>query len=82
MENLLDDEFKTRLEKVIDVTREIEDMKSKSGLNYIECVIEVCNKFELDVESVSEHLSQNIKEKIEADALQLNLLNYKINTLF
>ena len=82
MENLINpDDFKTNIEQVIDITREVEQMKSKTGLNYIECVVEVCEKFELDIETIAEHLTPNIKEKIEADALKMNLLNYKINTL-
>ena len=81
MKNLIDDEFKSRLENVLDVTREIEEMKAKSKLNYIECVVEVCNRHDLDIETISQHLSQNIKEKIEADALELNLLKYTLNTL-
>ena len=80
MENLIEDELSFPTKK-IDIVREIENVKSRSRLNYIECVVSVCEKFDLEIESINEHLPKHIKEKIEADALELNLLKYKINTL-
>ena len=80
MENLLDD-YEFDNENVVDIVKEIEAMRAKTKLNYIECVVEVCEKFDLDVETITQHIPKNIKEKIEADALELNLLNYKLNTL-
>ena len=80
MENLLDDVIFDD-GNYVDVVREIEKVKSESGLNYIACVVEVSEKFNLDIEQLSDMLPKNIKEKIEADALELNLLTYKLNTL-
>ena len=80
MENLLDD-YEFEDENVVDIAKEIEDMRSRTKLNYIECVVEVCEKFDLDIESIGQHIPKHIKEKIEADALELNLLSYKLNTL-
>lgn len=78
MENLFEP---SDFEASIDLVKEIEKVKAESGLNYIECVVEVCEIHGLDIETVSDNLSDNIKQKIEADALDLNLLNYKVNTL-
>ena len=80
MDNLLDD-FEFDDETIIDIAKEIEAVRAETQLNYIECVVEVCEKFDLDIDEISSHIPKNIKEKIEADALELNLLNYKLNTL-
>ena len=69
--------------KVKNLTEEIEKLKSQSPkLSYIECTVEVCEQFDIDYESIKKVLSKNIKEKIELEAMQLNLLKYKNNTLF
>lgn len=63
--------------------REIETLKMKEPkLNYIECTVEVCEANEIEFESLKKLLPKNIQEKIEIEAMELNLLNYKINTLF
>ena len=73
------DEFE---QKVKNISNEIEALKAKQpSLNYIECAVEICQKYDVDIESLKKVLSKNIKEKIEVDAMNLNLLNYKNNTL-
>ena len=79
MENLIDEDFP--VEKKIDIVKEVEKVRVDTHMNYIECVLAVCEKFNLEIESINEHIPKHIKEKIEADALELNLLKYKINTL-
>lgn len=75
-----DSEIQTR---VRNVSREIEKLKSKNpGLNYLECTVEVCERYGIEYESLRKILSKNIKEKMEIDAMELNLLKYKNNTLF
>ena len=69
--------------KVKNVSKEIEKLKSKNpGLNYIECTVEICTRYNLEYESLRKTLSKNIKEKMEIDAMELNLLKYKSPTLF
>lgn len=76
----MSEEFK---DKVKNISEEIEALKAKEpSLNYIECTVEVCEKYDVEFESLKKVLSKNIKEKIEQDALELNLLTYKPNTLF
>lgn len=74
------DEFK---DKVKNLSEEIEALKTKDpSLNYIECAVEICQKYDVEFDSLKKVLSKNIKEKIELDAMELNLLTYKNNTLF
>ena len=74
------DEFE---EKVKNISNEIEALKAKEpSLNYIECAVEICQKYDIDMDSLKKVLSKNIKEKIEVDAMNLNLLTYRNNTLF
>ena len=69
--------------KVKDLTEEIEKLKAVSPrLSYIECTVEICEQFDVDYDSLKKVLSKNIKEKIELEAMELNLLTYKNNTLF
>jgi len=69
--------------KVKDLSREIEELKLKSpNLNYIECTVEICERHEIDYDSIKKVLSKNLQEKIELEAMELNLLTYKNNTLF
>ena len=68
--------------KIKNISREIEELKFKEPkLNYIECVVEVCESHDIDYESLKKVLSTNIKEKLEMEAMELNLLKYKNNTL-
>ena len=68
--------------KVKNISDEIEALKAKEpSLNYIECTVEVCSKHDIDFDSLKKVLNKNIKEKIEMDASELNLLTYKPTTL-
>lgn len=73
-----DSDFET---KIRDLATEIEKLKQSSGLSYIECVVEICERFGLEIEGMKKALPKNIKEKIELEASKLNLLKYKVNTL-
>lgn len=67
--------------KVKDLATEIEILKVRSGLGYIECTVEICQRFGIEIESVKRSLPKVIKEKIELEASELNLLKYKLNKL-
>jgi hypothetical protein len=70
-------------EKIKNICKEIEDLKAKEPtLGYIECTVEICLKHELEFDSLKKVLSKALKEKIELEAIELNLLKYKTNTLF
>lgn len=76
MKKISDSDF---AQKVKQLPSEIEQIVVESGGNYIEAVLHVCEKYDLEIEGMKSLLPKAIKEKIEADALDLNLLNYKIN---
>lgn len=64
--------------RVKNISEEIENLKKHSPeLNYIECTVEVCTRFNIEFDSVKKALPKVIKEKIEADAMELNMLKYK-----
>ena len=64
--------------KVKNISEEIETLKKRSPeLNYIECTVEICERYGMEFESVKKALPKIIKEKIEADAMELNMLKYK-----
>jgi|TARA_B100001093_G_scaffold321213_2_gene306541 hypothetical protein len=68
--------------KVKQLPKEIEEIVAKGkGVNYIDAVIYVCEKYGLEVEGMKAMLPSNIKEKIEKDASDLNMLKYKVNSL-
>jgi hypothetical protein len=74
------DEFDKKVRSICD---EIESLKAKEpSLGYIECTVEICTKYEVDFDSLKKVLNKSIKEKIEVEAMELNLLTYKNNTLF
>lgn len=52
----------------------IEEMVSKSKLSYMEAIINYCNELEIDVESVGSLINQKLKEKIQYEAEQANLM--------
>jgi len=74
----VDSEIQRRIK---DLATEIENLKSETGLGYIECTVEVCERLGIEIETMKKVLPKNIKEKIELEASELNLLKYKINKI-
>jgi hypothetical protein len=54
--------------------RLIEDVVHKRNVSYMDAVIEVCQSNEVDVEDVRKFITPIIKDKIQAEAMTLNLL--------
>tara|TARA_B100000683_G_C12190747_1_gene432464 strand:+ start:311 stop:601 length:291 start_codon:yes stop_codon:yes gene_type:complete len=68
--------------KVKQLPKEIEEIVARGkGVNYIDAVIFVCEKYGLEIEGMKAMLPSNIKEKIEKDASDLNMLKYKVNSI-
>lgn len=59
---------KTKFSKLVET--QVLDKK----LSYIEAIVEVCKETNIDVEDVKKFISPVIKEKIEAEAMELNFL--------
>ena len=53
---------------------DIEALVLRTKLNYIDAIVEYCTQHEIEVESVSKLLNKPLKEKIRADATELNYL--------
>ncbi len=59
---------KSKFTKLIEET--VKDHKS----SYMDAVIHICEKVDVDLEDVRRFISPVIKEKIEAEAMRLNFL--------
>ena len=57
-----------------DFLRELDILVRKDELSYMEAVIELCERYEIDPECAATFLTKPIKEKIEKEASDLNML--------
>jgi UDP-glucose 6-dehydrogenase len=55
-------------------TSDIESLVQNSDLNYIEAIITYCEENNIELESVNKLISKPLKEKLKAEALDLNYL--------
>ena len=53
---------------------EIEKLKLRSNMNYIDCIVQYCEENSIELESVKKILPKALKEKLEYDARELNYL--------
>lgn len=58
----------------------IEETVVNSRLSYMDAIIDVCEKNLIDIEEVKKFISNSIRDKLEAEARELNYLP-KQNTL-
>jgi len=71
IESLIQSKFfssKRFAEEIEKLTHDNNDMK------YIDAIIHFCEKNNIDVESIPKLISKPLKEKIKAEAIELNLL--------
>jgi len=78
MRRISDSDFGVQIKKL---PNEIEDIVKNGGGTYIDAVLDICVKYNIEPESMKQILPKAIKEKIERDALEMNMLKYKINTV-
>lgn len=52
----------------------IDEMVSKLKIPYMEAVINYCNEVDIDIESVGPLINQKLREKIQIEAEQANLM--------
>jgi hypothetical protein len=56
-------------------TQDIEDLvKHNDDLNYIDAIVHYCDDNKIELESVGKLISKPLKEKIKAEAIELNFL--------
>lgn len=65
----------------IKLNEQIEKFVRKTGENYIDAVVYVAEENDIEIESVAKMINNVIKQKIESEASDFNLLTYKINKL-
>ena len=53
---------------------EIEEYVKKTGMSYLDAVMEYCSENKIEPETVATLISKPLKEKLEADAMKLNLI--------
>lgn len=55
-------------------TKLVEDVVKQHKSSYMDAIIHVCEKVDLDLEDVKKYISPIIKDKIAGEAMTLNLL--------
>lgn len=62
--------------------KKIERLKAEDpDLSYLECIVDVCSDENIELETIKPMISKSIRDKIEYEAMSMNLLKYKNNTL-
>ena len=62
-------------------TKMVESEVKANNLSYMDAVVNLCEKNNIEIEDVKKFLSNSVKERIEVEAMELNYLP-KVNTLF
>lgn len=62
-------------------TGEIESLAKQTGMTYIDAIVQYCQDKDLDVESVSNLISPILKEKIQYEAENLNMIPKTVTKL-
>ena len=70
----LEEEFNKKFLTKSKFAEEIELFVKEHKLNYIDAIVEYCDKNSIDVESVSKLISKPLKEKLKCEAMELNFL--------
>ena len=60
-----------------EISEQIEKYVLRDSLNYIDAVLSVCEDKEIDPEIIGKFLTKPIKEKLETEGRELNLLRNK-----
>jgi hypothetical protein len=68
-------------DEMLKFAKSIEGMVANTDYNYIEAIVEHCKETGLEIEVAASLINQNLKAKIENDAMNNNLLKVKGNRL-
>ena len=60
-----------------DISKEIESYVEKNGGSYIDSVLFFCEKYTVDPEYMKKYITKPIKEKLEIEGRELNILRKK-----
>jgi hypothetical protein len=61
-------------EEMFKFQEEIESIVSGTDYNYMEAIVEYCNRTGMEIEVASTLVNKDLKAKIEIDAQELNML--------
>lgn len=61
-----------------DFSKEVEDFVAKTLCSYMDAIITLAEKKNMELESVAKMLNSIIKQKVEAEASDINMLKVKI----
>jgi hypothetical protein len=64
-------------DEMMKFARAIESLVAITGLNYVEAIVEHCKTTGLEIEVAALLVNQNLKSKIENDAMDKNMLKMK-----
>ncbi len=70
----VEEEFNKKFLTKSKFAEDIESYVMETNLNYIDAIVEYCEKNSIDIESVSKLISKPLKEKIKCEAMELNFL--------
>lgn len=73
--------FMPTKDEMMKFAKAIESLVSTTDYNYIEAIVEYCKETGLEIEVAASLINQNLKAKIENDAMNSNLLKVKGNRL-
>ena len=75
MENELEKAFESKFFCPSRFAQEIESLVQRNqGMNYIDAIVHFCDLQSIDVESVPKLISKPLKDKLKAEAMELNFL--------
>jgi len=64
-------------DEMLKFARAIESLVATTDLNYVEAIVEHCRATGLEIEVAALLVNQNLKSKIENDAMDKNMLKLK-----
>ena len=67
-------------EEILNFSQKIESFAKTSNLGIMEAIVAYCEKNEIEIESITQLVSQSLRSKLREEAEELNLLP-KANTL-
>ena len=58
----------------ININITLEELVARRKISYIEAIVEYADSIDVEIESIAKLLNQSIKDKIELEAQNLNML--------
>lgn len=68
---------KNKFNTQMEFSQHIEKMASNSNSSHMDCIIDFCERNEIDIEVVSKLVTKSLKSKIRLEAEERNLLTKK-----